>query len=53
MEGRHTTTAAATVGALALLDRELRRIVLVLAALEGASRVYVGAPYPHDVAAPS
>ncbi|MGW4349976.1 phosphatase PAP2 family protein [Streptomyces sp. NPDC004690] len=46
----HTTTAAATVGALALLDRKLCRIALVLAVLEGASRVYVGAHYPHDVA---
>ncbi|MFF9314071.1 phosphatase PAP2 family protein [Streptomyces sp. NPDC014748] len=46
----HTTTAAATVGALVLVDRKLSRIALVLAVLEGVSRVYVGAHYPHDVA---
>ncbi|MDR3036371.1 MAG: phosphatase PAP2 family protein, partial [Kitasatospora sp.] len=45
----HTTVAAATVAALFLLDRRLAAIAAVFALLEGFSRVYVGAHYPHDV----
>jgi membrane-associated phospholipid phosphatase len=45
----HTTTAAATVAALFLLDRRLSAIAAIFAALEGFTRVYVGAHYPHDV----
>jgi undecaprenyl-diphosphatase len=45
----HTTTAAATVAALWLLDRQLAWIATAFAALEGFSRVYLGAHYPHDV----
>ncbi|WP_306184809.1 phosphatase PAP2 family protein [Streptomyces sp. MK5] len=45
----HTTTAAATVAALFLLDRRLSAIAAVFAAVEGFTRVYVGAHYPHDV----
>lgn len=45
----HTTTAAATVAALWLLDRRLSAIAAVFAVVEGFTRVYVGAHYPHDV----
>lgn len=45
----HTTTAAATVAALFLLDRRLSAIAAVFAVVEGFTRVYVGAHYPHDV----
>jgi undecaprenyl-diphosphatase len=45
----HTTTAAATVAALWLLDRQLAWIATIFAALEGFTRVYLGAHYPHDV----
>ncbi|WP_042373939.1 phosphatase PAP2 family protein [Streptacidiphilus neutrinimicus] len=45
----HTTTAAATVAALWLLDRQLAWIATGFAVLEGFSRVYLGAHYPHDV----
>ncbi|CAG7607005.1 phosphatase PAP2 family protein [Actinacidiphila bryophytorum] len=45
----HTTAAAATVAALFLLDRRLGAIATVFAAIEGFTRVYVGAHYPHDV----
>jgi undecaprenyl-diphosphatase len=45
----HTTTAAATVAALFLLDRRLSAIAAVFAVVEGFSRVYVGGHYPHDV----
>ncbi|MGW7008523.1 phosphatase PAP2 family protein [Streptomyces sp. NPDC054933] len=45
----HTTTAAATVAALFLLDRRLSAIAALFAVLEGFTRVYVGAHYPHDV----
>jgi undecaprenyl-diphosphatase len=41
--------AAATVAALFLLDRRLCAIAAVFALVEGFSRVYVGAHYPHDV----
>ncbi|MFE2379473.1 phosphatase PAP2 family protein [Streptomyces sp. NPDC059398] len=45
----HTTTAAATVAALYLLNRKLCAIAAVFALFEGFTRVYVGAHYPHDV----
>ncbi|WP_055588300.1 phosphatase PAP2 family protein [Streptacidiphilus griseoplanus] len=45
----HTTTAAATVAALWLLDRRLSVIAGVFALLEGFTRVYLGDHYPHDV----
>jgi undecaprenyl-diphosphatase len=45
----HATVAAATVAALFLLDRRLSAIAAVFALVEGFSRVYVGAHYPHDV----
>lgn len=45
----HTTTAAATVAALFLLDRRLSAIAAVFAIFEGFTRVYVGGHYPHDV----
>jgi len=45
----HTTTAAAAVAALWLLDRRLTAIAAAFAVLEGFTRVYLGAHYPHDV----
>ncbi|GHD90941.1 phosphatase PAP2 family protein [Streptomyces naganishii] len=45
----HTTVAAATVAALFLLDRRLSAIAALFAVVEGFTRVYVGAHYPHDV----
>ncbi|WP_316777987.1 phosphatase PAP2 family protein [Streptomyces sasae] len=45
----HSTVAAASVAALFLLDRRLSAIAAVFAVVEGFSRVYVGAHYPHDV----
>jgi membrane-associated phospholipid phosphatase len=45
----HTTVAAATVAALFLLDRRLSAVAAVFAVVEGFTRVYVGAHYPHDV----
>lgn len=45
----HSTVAAATVAALFLLNRRLCAIAAVFALVEGFSRVYVGAHYPHDV----
>ncbi|WP_329459098.1 phosphatase PAP2 family protein [Streptomyces sp. NBC_01497] len=45
----HSTTAFATVAALWLLDRRLSAVAAVFALLEGFTRVYVGAHYPHDV----
>lgn len=45
----HTTTAAAAVAALWLLDRRLASIAAVFALVEGFTRVYLGAHYPHDV----
>ncbi|MFJ3778233.1 phosphatase PAP2 family protein [Streptomyces sp. NPDC090075] len=47
----HATVAAATVAALFLLDRRLSAVAAAFAVLEGFSRVYVGAHYPHDVLA--
>lgn len=45
----HSTVAAAAVAGLFLLDRRLCTIAAVFALIEGFSRVYVGAHYPHDV----
>ncbi|MGW2962290.1 phosphatase PAP2 family protein [Streptomyces sp. NPDC001220] len=45
----HSTVAAASVAALFLLNRRLSAIAAVFAVVEGFSRVYVGAHYPHDV----
>lgn len=45
----HSTVAAATAVALFLVDRRLGAIAALAALLMGASRVYVGAHYPHDV----
>ncbi|MEU2421045.1 phosphatase PAP2 family protein [Streptomyces sp. NPDC007851] len=45
----HATVAAASVAALYLLDRRLTAVAAAFAVLEGFSRVYVGAHYPHDV----
>ncbi|WP_458248515.1 phosphatase PAP2 family protein [Streptomyces sp. MAI_2237] len=47
----HTTVAAATAAALFLVDRRLSVIAGIFALLEGFSRVYLGAHYPHDVIA--
>ncbi|GGV72454.1 MULTISPECIES: phosphatase PAP2 family protein [Streptomyces] len=46
----HTTVAFAFTVALALTYRWLGGIALLAAVTMGASRVYVGAHYPHDVA---
>ncbi|MDF3291586.1 phosphatase PAP2 family protein [Streptomyces silvisoli] len=45
----HTTVATATIAALFLLDRRLSAIAALFAVVEGFTRVYVGAHYPHDV----
>lgn len=45
----HTTVAAATVTALFLLNRKLAAVAAAFAVIEGFTRVYVGAHYPHDV----
>ncbi|MBB5080007.1 phosphatase PAP2 family protein [Nonomuraea endophytica] len=47
----HTVIAAGAAGALILAWRALAWIVLPLAAIMAFSRVFVGAHYPHDVAA--
>jgi undecaprenyl-diphosphatase len=47
----HETVAAATVAALFLLERRLAAVAGAFALLEGFTRVYVGAHYPHDVIA--
>jgi membrane-associated phospholipid phosphatase len=47
----HTTSAAAAAVALFLLDRRLGAVAAAIALTEAASRVYVGAHYPHDVLA--
>ncbi|OIJ86798.1 phosphatase PAP2 family protein [Streptomyces colonosanans] len=46
----HTTVAFAFTAALFLVDRRLGAVSLLAAVAMGASRVYVGAHYPHDVA---
>ncbi|MEV5650477.1 phosphatase PAP2 family protein [Nocardia sp. NPDC052254] len=45
----HTAFAAATVGALWVVERRLAWVAALLTVVEGFSRVYVGAHYPHDV----
>ncbi|WP_067569710.1 phosphatase PAP2 family protein [Nocardia acidivorans] len=47
----HTVVAAAMAAALFLIDRRLGVVATVATALMGLSRIYVGAHYPHDVAA--
>jgi membrane-associated phospholipid phosphatase len=47
----HATIAAAAVVGLFLVSRRLGAVAVVVALLEGFSRVYVGAHYPHDVVA--
>jgi membrane-associated phospholipid phosphatase len=47
----HATIAAAAVVGLFLVSRRLGTVAVVVALLEGFSRVYVGAHYPHDVVA--
>lgn len=47
----HTVIAAATAAALLLVDRRLGLLAAVLALLMGASRVWIGVHYPHDVLA--
>ena len=46
----HTTVAFAFAVALLLVSRRLGSVALLTAVAMGASRVYVGAHYPHDVA---
>jgi len=46
----HTTVAFAFAVALLLIARGLGSLALITAIAMGASRVYVGAHYPHDVA---
>ncbi|WP_435643442.1 phosphatase PAP2 family protein [Streptomyces sp. H49] len=46
----HTTVAFAFAVALLLITRGLGSLALITAIAMGASRVYVGAHYPHDVA---
>lgn len=46
----HTTVAFAFTVALLIVSRWLGSIALLAAVAMGASRVYVGAHYPHDVA---
>jgi membrane-associated phospholipid phosphatase len=45
----HTSVAFAAAAALLIVNRRLGVFTLVAALLMGASRVYVGAHYPHDV----
>ncbi|GLW58213.1 phosphatase PAP2 family protein [Kitasatospora phosalacinea] len=51
LPSNHTTVAAATAAALLLVNRRLAALTALAALLMAASRVYVGAHYPHDVAA--
>lgn len=46
----HSAIAAAAAIALLLCDRQLGRIAVPAALLMAASRVWIGAHYPHDVA---
>ncbi|KUL33462.1 hypothetical protein ADL22_33055 [Streptomyces sp. NRRL F-4489] len=46
----HSAIAASAAVALLLLDRRLGALAVPAALLMGASRVWVGAHYPHDVA---
>ncbi len=45
----HAATAFAAATAIVLLDRRLAPAVLLLAAVEAYSRVYVGVHYPFDI----
>ncbi|MFC5666382.1 phosphatase PAP2 family protein [Kitasatospora misakiensis] len=45
----HTVIAFSAATALLLADRRIGAVALVAAALMGASRVWVGVHYPHDV----
>ena len=47
----HAVIAAAAAVALLLADRRIGLIAVPAAVLMGASRVWIGAHYPHDVAA--
>ncbi|MFJ2960023.1 phosphatase PAP2 family protein [Streptomyces sp. NBC_00669] len=47
----HSAIAAASAVALLLADRRLGRIAVPFALLLGASRVWIGVHYPHDVLA--
>ncbi|MGI5336000.1 phosphatase PAP2 family protein [Streptomyces sp. CA-181903] len=47
----HTTVAFAVAAGLLLIDRRLAALAWPAAILMAASRVYVGAHYPHDVLA--
>jgi membrane-associated phospholipid phosphatase len=47
----HTTIAFALAVGVFLVNRRLGTIAILLAALEGFSRVYLGQHYPHDVIA--
>lgn len=46
----HTVVAFSAATALFLVDRRIGWVALLAAVAMGASRVYVGAHYPHDVA---
>lgn len=46
----HTVVAFSAATALLLIDRRLGAVAALAAVAMGASRVYVGAHYPHDVA---
>nr|WP_237694920.1 phosphatase PAP2 family protein [Streptomyces sp. SID5468] len=46
----HTVVAFSAALALFLANRKIGRVALLAAVLMGASRVWVGAHYPHDVA---
>lgn len=47
----HAAIAAAAAGALLFVSRRLGAVAVLAACAMGASRVWVGAHYPHDVAA--
>ncbi|MEE4545681.1 phosphatase PAP2 family protein [Streptomyces sp. V4-01] len=47
----HTVVAFAAAAAIWVVDRRLGAVAAVAAAAEGASRVFVGVHYPHDVVA--
>jgi undecaprenyl-diphosphatase len=45
----HSAISAAIAAAVFLVDRRLGAVAVVLALIEGFSRVYLGVHYPHDV----